>query len=185
MNPNIKWFKEAKYGMFIHWGLYSLLAGEYKGEPSSVYAEWIQSRCRIPNAEYEKLCKAFNPVFFDADEIVKSSTPSSELSPEDKLIRRERLRTLYKAISEDKEKKTILRTMLEYLMQKTKIITIIGLILMVIPYVLFACFSKMDGKGDLLLATPISALIVYVMLYLVFVFNRKNPFCCQLSSYIL
>ncbi|MBE6878790.1 MAG: alpha-L-fucosidase [Ruminococcaceae bacterium] len=70
MNPNIKWFKEAKYGMFIHWGLYSLLAGEYKGEPSSVYAEWIQSRCRIPNAEYEKLCNAFNPVFFDADEIV-------------------------------------------------------------------------------------------------------------------
>lgn len=70
MNPNIKWFKEAKYGMMIHWGLYSLLAGEYKNEPSGVYAEWIQSRCCIPNAEYEKLASAFNPVFFDADEIV-------------------------------------------------------------------------------------------------------------------
>ena len=70
MNPNIKWFKEAKYGMMIHWGLYSLLAGEYKNQPSSVYAEWIQSRCRIPNAEYEKLATAFNPVFFNADEIV-------------------------------------------------------------------------------------------------------------------
>ena len=84
---------------------------------------------------------------------------------------------LYKAISEDKEKKTKIRIVLEYLVQKTKIITIIGLILMVIPYVLFACFSKMSDKGNLLLATPIIALIVYVMFYLVFIVMRKNPFC--------
>ncbi|MEG2935318.1 MAG: alpha-L-fucosidase, partial [Clostridium sp.] len=37
MNKNIQWFKEAKFGMMIHWGLYSLLAGEHKGEKSSVY----------------------------------------------------------------------------------------------------------------------------------------------------
>ena len=43
MNDNIKWFKEAKYGMFIHWGLYSLLAGEHNGEDAGVYAEWIQN----------------------------------------------------------------------------------------------------------------------------------------------
>lgn len=70
MNKNIQWFKEAKFGMMIHWGLYSLLAGEYKGEKSSVYAEWIQSRFQIPNEEYGKLADAFNPVYFDADEIV-------------------------------------------------------------------------------------------------------------------
>ncbi|MEG2018662.1 MAG: alpha-L-fucosidase, partial [Clostridium sp.] len=70
MNKNIQWFKEAKFGMMIHWGLYSLLAGEHKGEKSSVYAEWIQSRFQIPNEEYGKLAEAFNPVYFDADEIV-------------------------------------------------------------------------------------------------------------------
>ncbi len=66
-----QWFKDAKYGMMIHWGLYSLLAGEWRGERiSEKYAEWIQSNKAIPVREYEKLAKAFNPVFFDADEIV-------------------------------------------------------------------------------------------------------------------
>lgn len=66
-----KWFKEAQYGMMVHWGLYSLLAGEYKDHYSGVYAEWIQANLAIPNAEYGKLAKAFNPVFFDAEEWVK------------------------------------------------------------------------------------------------------------------
>lgn len=66
-----KWFKEAQYGMMVHWGLYSLLAGEYKERYSGVYAEWIQANLAIPNAEYGKLAKAFNPVFFDAEEWVK------------------------------------------------------------------------------------------------------------------
>lgn len=66
-----KWFKEAQYGMMVHWGLYSLLAGEYKDRYSGVYAEWIQAHLAIPNAEYGKLAKAFNPVFFDAEEWVK------------------------------------------------------------------------------------------------------------------
>ena len=70
MSDNIKWFKEAKYGMFIHWGLYSLLAGEHNGEDAGVYAEWIQSKFQIPVAEYERLATAFNPVYFDADKIV-------------------------------------------------------------------------------------------------------------------
>ena len=71
MNKNVEWFKEAKFGMMIHWGLYSLLAGEYRGEKSSVYAEWIQSKFQIPNDEYGKLAEAFNPVYFDADEIIR------------------------------------------------------------------------------------------------------------------
>lgn len=68
-----KWFKEAQYGMMVHWGLYSLLGGEWNGKRSSSYSEWIQSHQRIPNAEYEKLAKAFNPVFFNAEEWVKSA----------------------------------------------------------------------------------------------------------------
>lgn len=64
----IQRFKDAKYGLMAHWGLYSLLAGEYKGEPCRPYAEWIQSRFRIPNAVNEKLAKSFNPILFDADE---------------------------------------------------------------------------------------------------------------------
>ena len=70
MNDNVTWFKHAKYGMMIHWGLYSLLAGEYRGESSSAYAEWIQSKFQIPNVEYGKLATAFNPLYFDADQIV-------------------------------------------------------------------------------------------------------------------
>ena len=66
-----KWFKEAKYGMMVHLGLYSLLGGEYKGEKVSSYAEWAQTYFRIPNAEYEKLATAFNPVYFNADEWVR------------------------------------------------------------------------------------------------------------------
>ncbi len=70
MNPNITYFKEAGYGMMMHFGLYSLLAGEYKGKPSSAYAEWIGAYHAIPIAEYEKLASVFNPIYFDAEEIV-------------------------------------------------------------------------------------------------------------------
>ena len=62
------WFKEAGYGMMAHWGLYSVLAGEYRGRRVYDYAEWIQSFMRIPNAEYGALAKCFNPVYFNADE---------------------------------------------------------------------------------------------------------------------
>ena len=69
-----KWFVEAQYGMMVHWGLYSLLGGEWKGrtmqKPYHI-AEWAQQYFRIPNAEYAKLAKAFNPVCFDADEWVQ------------------------------------------------------------------------------------------------------------------
>ena len=68
---NRTWFKEAQYGMMAHWGLYSLLAGEYRNRRVQNYAEWIQSYMPIPNAEYEQLAKAFNPVCFDADEWIR------------------------------------------------------------------------------------------------------------------
>lgn len=67
---NIEWFKNAKYGMMIHFGLYSLLAGSYKGQKSHAYAEWIQSALEIPVKETERLADLFNPIYFDADEWV-------------------------------------------------------------------------------------------------------------------
>jgi len=72
-NLNMKeWFKkEAKFGLMIHWGLYSLLAGEYRGKRTPWIGEWAQAYFRIPNEEYEKLTKAFNPIYFDAEEWVK------------------------------------------------------------------------------------------------------------------
>lgn len=65
------WFKEAKYGLFIHFGLYALLAGEYDGQRTDNIAEWIMNDLDIPVAEYEKLAAQFNPVHFDADAIVR------------------------------------------------------------------------------------------------------------------
>ena len=65
---NKKWFKEAGYGMMAHWGLYSMLAGEYRGRRVQDYAEWIQSYMAIPNAEYEGLARRFDPMYFNADE---------------------------------------------------------------------------------------------------------------------
>ena len=66
-----QWFKDAKFGLFIHWGLYSVLAGEYKGKRTDRIAEWIMNHLNIPVEEYEKLAGQFNPVEFDADAIVK------------------------------------------------------------------------------------------------------------------
>ena len=66
-----QWFREAKFGLMVHWGLYSLPAGEWKGQRMTYIGEWIQSRFRIPNAEYHALARAFNPILFDADEWVR------------------------------------------------------------------------------------------------------------------
>lgn len=71
-----EWFRQAEYGMMAHWGLYSLLAGEYKNRKVNDYAEWIQSFMAIPNAEYEQLAKSFNPVYFNADEWIKLAKDS-------------------------------------------------------------------------------------------------------------
>ena len=47
-----QWFKEAAYGLFVHWGLYALLAGEYQGRRTENIAEWIMNDLDIPAAEY-------------------------------------------------------------------------------------------------------------------------------------
>jgi alpha-L-fucosidase len=67
----LEWFREAKYGMFIHWGLYAIPAGEWKGQRSLGLGEWIMNRSKVPVAEYEQLAKQFNPVKFNPDEWVQ------------------------------------------------------------------------------------------------------------------
>jgi alpha-L-fucosidase len=66
-DAKMKWFREAKFGLFIHWGLYSIPAGEWKGQPIPGIGEWIMNHAKIPVAEYEQLAKQFNPVKFDAE----------------------------------------------------------------------------------------------------------------------
>lgn len=66
-NKRMDWFVNAPYGMFIHFGLYSTLGGEWKGEKIGWYAEWIQASADIPSDEYAKMAKDFNPKDFDAD----------------------------------------------------------------------------------------------------------------------
>ncbi|MEC5166563.1 alpha-L-fucosidase [Flavobacterium sp. PL11] len=66
----MQWWKDAKYGMFIHWGLYSALGGEYNGKVTPKIAEWIQNTLKIPASEYKKLVEQFNPAKFNADQWV-------------------------------------------------------------------------------------------------------------------
>ena len=73
-NERMQWFVDAQYGMFIHFGLYSQLGGEWKGEPMPrvKYSEWIAADFEIPREEYAAaLLPDFNPTQFDADRIVR------------------------------------------------------------------------------------------------------------------
>ncbi|MBS0028192.1 alpha-L-fucosidase [Chitinophaga sp. 2R12] len=67
-HPNIQWFKDAKFGLFIHWGLYSQLAGKWNNKRYYGSGEWIMFQAGIPVKEYEQVAKEFNPVNFNADE---------------------------------------------------------------------------------------------------------------------
>src|SRR5580692_7523721 len=66
----LTWWTEARFGMFIHWGIYTVPAGEWKGKPVAGLGEWVMNHARIPIPEYEKLAGQFNPVDFDADKWV-------------------------------------------------------------------------------------------------------------------
>jgi alpha-L-fucosidase len=65
----MQWWKEAKFGMFIHWGIYAVPSGKW-GDITN-YGEWIMHQAKIPVAEYAQLAIKFNPVKFNADEWVK------------------------------------------------------------------------------------------------------------------
>jgi len=63
----MEWWRQARFGMFIHWGLYAVPAGEYQGKQVKGIGEWIMSKANIPRDEYEKYAPQFNPTKFDAD----------------------------------------------------------------------------------------------------------------------
>src|SRR5215467_886058 len=64
----LKWFQDARFGMFIHWGLYSILAR----------GEWVMHNEKIPISEYEPLVQKFNPVKFNADEWVSIAADAGQ-----------------------------------------------------------------------------------------------------------
>ena len=67
----LEWFRDARFGMFIHWGVYSVPAGTWKGTQIEGLGEWIMNRAKIPVNEYEKLAPKFDPEKFSAEEIVR------------------------------------------------------------------------------------------------------------------
>jgi alpha-L-fucosidase len=67
----MEWWKEAKFGMFIHWGIYSVPAGVYHGNEIPGIGEWIMNNAKIPVAEYAQYATQFNPTDFNAEEWVK------------------------------------------------------------------------------------------------------------------
>jgi alpha-L-fucosidase len=70
-DERMKWWREARFGMFIHWGDYAQWAGMYHGHEVAHGGEWIMNRAKIPVAEYQAGAKLFNPVKYDADAWVR------------------------------------------------------------------------------------------------------------------
>jgi alpha-L-fucosidase len=69
-DARMKWWREARFGMFIHWGLYSIPAGTWKGQRTDHIGEWIMNDLSIPVADYKALASQFNPTGFSAHDIV-------------------------------------------------------------------------------------------------------------------
>jgi alpha-L-fucosidase len=68
-DPRLDWWRDARFGMFIHWGLYAIPAGEWNGKTN--YGEWIRNNAKIPIGEYDKFRDRFNPTKFNPDEWVR------------------------------------------------------------------------------------------------------------------
>jgi alpha-L-fucosidase len=66
--PDTQWFQDAKFGLFIHWGLYSHLGNEWRGKSYYGSGEWLMNRAKIPAADYAAVAGEFNPAGFDAGE---------------------------------------------------------------------------------------------------------------------
>ena len=70
-DARMAWWREARFGMFIHWGLYAIPAGQWNGQTN--HAEWIRHTAHIPVEEYDKFVSQFNPEKFDADAWVQAA----------------------------------------------------------------------------------------------------------------
>ena len=66
-DARMKWWRAAKFGMFIHWGLYAVPAGRYQGKPVGGIGEWIMHSAHIPVADYAAYAAKFDPEQFNAD----------------------------------------------------------------------------------------------------------------------
>jgi alpha-L-fucosidase len=69
-DARMAWWRDARFGMFIHWGLYSIPAGEWHGQRTTHIGEWIMNDLSIPVADYKGFAKQFNPTGFSAHDIV-------------------------------------------------------------------------------------------------------------------
>jgi alpha-L-fucosidase len=72
-NKRVQWFADSQYGLFIHFGGYSQLGGQWKGEDIEGYSEWIQGKANIDRNEYAEVALKFNPTEFDADLIIRNA----------------------------------------------------------------------------------------------------------------
>jgi alpha-L-fucosidase len=70
-DERMEWWREARFGMFIHWGVYSLPAGMWDGRKIGGIGEWIMNRAKIPVSDYQRMAISFNPVNYDPDAWVK------------------------------------------------------------------------------------------------------------------
>lgn len=70
-DERMEWWREARFGMFIHWGVYAVPAGTHNGQRINRIGEWIMNRGKIPVAEYKAYARQFNPVKYDADAWVR------------------------------------------------------------------------------------------------------------------
>jgi alpha-L-fucosidase len=64
--PDTQWFRDAKFGIFIHWGLYSELGNQWEGKSYYGSGEWIMNRAKIPAAQYAKIAATYDPTNFNA-----------------------------------------------------------------------------------------------------------------------
>src|ERR1700727_2446027 len=69
-DARMQWWREARFGMFIHWGLYSIPAGTWNGQRIPNVGEWIMNTASIPVGDYKALAPKFNPTGFSAHDIV-------------------------------------------------------------------------------------------------------------------
>lgn len=72
-DARMKWWREARFGMFIHWGLYAQAGGYWDGRRINGNAEWLLLMGKIPIDEYLSLSRTFNPTKFDADTWVRTA----------------------------------------------------------------------------------------------------------------
>lgn len=72
-DERMQWWRDARFGMFIHWGLYSIPAGEWNGKQYPQIGEWIMKNAKIPVTEYRQLAGKFNPVKFNAHDFVATA----------------------------------------------------------------------------------------------------------------